>query len=167
MGCNAALFYAMVSWSPVLTEAGYTNKTSGSLCGLMQLAGIVPGLVLGPLVNRMKDQRLLSISISLLMCIGMTGLLFAPSWATIWVLNFGIGSGGGILLSFMFMSLWTTLVQQAAVLSGIAQGGGYLMASACPTLVGALRSLNDNWNPVLIMAVILSIMIGILGYFSG
>jgi len=168
MGCNAALFYAMVSWLPaILTEAGYSNKASGSLHGLMQLAGIVPGLILGPLVNRLKDQRFVAISMGLLMCIGMLGLLFVPHWATLWVLSFGIGSGGGILLALMFLSLRSRSVHQAAALSGMAQGGGYLMAAACPTLVGALRGVSDNWNSVLMMAVLLSILIGILGYLSG
>jgi len=162
MGINSFLYYVLVAWLPaILTSSGLSPAAAGSLHGVMQLATAIPGLLLGPIVNRMRDQRLIAAAIGVLMGIALMGFIIAPAGAMIWSFCFGLGSGGGVLLALMFMGLRASSAHQAAALSGMAQCVGYLLAACGPTLAGKLHELTGSWSlPLSIGAVLTVVMIG-------
>ncbi len=168
MGANATLYYIMISWLPsILTDAGFTPAAAGSIHGLMQLASALPGLVLGLIVGRMKDQRLVAAGTGFIVGVSMLGLLFAPAWALLWSVLFGFGSGAGVILALMFMSLRASDVHHAATLSGMAQCIGYLLAACGPTLAGKVHDLTGGWDIPLAIGVVLSAMIALFGVLAG
>src|SRR5690606_17015828 len=79
MGTNSFLYYVLISWLPsILSLHGYSPAQAGTIHGVMQLATAVPGLFLGPIINRMKDHRLLAIVVAGLMTAAVVGLMFLP-----------------------------------------------------------------------------------------
>ncbi|MCA0187181.1 MAG: MFS transporter [Proteobacteria bacterium] len=168
MGINSLLYYVLIAWLPsILTEAGLSPTLAGSLHGMMQLASAIPGLVLGPIVTRMKDQRLIAAALGALIGLSLLGFCLHPAWASLWAFGFGLGSGGSLILALIFMGLRATSPQQAAALSGMAQCVGYLLAACGPTLVGKLHEVTGSWTPALSIGVGLAVLMGVFGVLAG
>lgn len=168
MGINSLVYYVLVAWLPsVLTSSGIAPEVAGSLHGVMQLASAVPGLLLGPVVSRMRDQRLVAATMGGLMTVALLGFCVAPSWASLWAFCFGLGSGGGVLLALMFMGLRANSAHQAASLSGMAQCVGYFLAACGPALAGKFHDLTGSWTAVLYIGAVLSIVMVIFGLLAG
>jgi len=168
MGLNSFVYYVMIGWLPsILAGSGYTAGEAGSLHGLMQLASAIPGLLLGPVIQRTRDQRLVALGVSLLVATGLLGLQRLPALASLWVACFGFGSGASIILALMFMGLRTETPRQAAALSGMAQCVGYSLAAFGPPLVGALHDLAHGWNTPLTACFALSLAMALFGLLAG
>lgn len=168
MGVTSLLYYVVVAWLPsILTSAGYSAATAGSIHGLMQLAWAIPGLVLGPIVGRMKDQKGLAALLGVLTAAALLGFCFAPHWATLWAVCFGLGSGGASLLAMIFIGLRTGNARQSAALSGMAQCVGNLLAACGPPLAGMLHHVTGNWTAPLMIGVTLALVMVVLGVLAG
>lgn len=168
MGLNSLLYYAVVTWLPaILAAAGYSAASAGALHGVMQLASAVPGLLLAPLVARSKDQRWLAAAAGLLMIVGLAGLCYLPALASVWVICFGAGSGAGLILALMFMSLRAATPRQAASLSGMAQCLGYLLAACGPLLAGQAHEWGQGWSLPLLAGLALALVMAAAGALAG
>lgn len=168
MGLNSFIYYVMIGWLPsVLTSSGHSAAEAGSLHGVMQLASAFSGLLVGPVVQRMKDQRAAAVGVSLLLSAALLGLMLEPAWALLWVACFGFGSGACLILSLSFMGLRTHGPAQAAALSGMAQSVGYLLAASGPPLVGLLRDMSKGWGVPLVLCLALTLVIAWLGTLAG
>ncbi|OTP66996.1 MULTISPECIES: CynX/NimT family MFS transporter [Burkholderiaceae] len=168
LGLNSFVYYVAVSWLPaILHDAGFSSDKAGSLHGVLQLATAVPGLLLLPIVRKLKDQRVAAFIASIISAIGLLGLLLAPSMAMLWIIFFGIGAGAAIILGLAFVSLRASNSHQAAALSGMSQCVGYLLAAAGPPLVGQLHDASGNWNVALAICAALCLVMALLGLFAG
>ena len=168
MGINSFLYYVLISWLPsMLTSIGYSAAEAGSLHGVMQLASAVPGLMVGPAIRRMRDQRGIAAAMSLVATLGLIGLLVLPGMAIVSAILLGIGLGGCVILSLMFMALRTTGPHQAAALSGMAQSVGYLLAASGPPSIGALHDFSHGWSLPLMACAVLSVVMAALGSLAG
>lgn len=168
MGLNSFIYYVMIGWLPsVLTGSGHSAAEAGSLHGVMQLASAFSGLLVGPVIQRLRDQRAAACGVSLLLSVGLLGLMLQPAWALLWVACFGFGSGACLILSLSFMGLRTHGPTQAAALSGMAQSVGYLLAAAGPPLIGLLRDLSQGWMLPLAVCLALTLVIAWLGTLAG
>src|SRR5690606_14426628 len=146
---------------------GFSPATAGSMHGIMQLASALPGLLLGPVIHRMQDQRLLAAGMGMLMGTALAGFSYVPGWASLWAFAFGLGSGGGLLLALIFMGLRAGSVHQAASLSGMAQCVGYLLAAGGPTLAGKLHDITNSWHAPLVSGIALAIAMAFFGSLAG
>jgi len=168
IGTNSLLYYVVVAWLPsMLTTAGLSPALAGSLHGAMQLATAVPGLFLGPVVGRMKDQRLVAALMSGLLGLSLVGLACWPALASLWAACFGFASGGAFILALIFMGLRASSPQQAAALSGMAQCVGYLLAAGGPAVAGQLHGLTGGWTAVLAGGAVLSVAMACCGVLAG
>jgi CP family cyanate transporter-like MFS transporter len=168
MGINSLLYYVLVGWLPsILVDAGFSPAAAGSLHGVMQLASAMPGIVLGPVVNRMRDQRLLAALMGVLLAMALAGFRFAPALAVVWAFLFGFGAGGGVLLALIFMGLRTGNARQAAALSGMAQCIGYSLAACGPALAGKLHDVTGDWSIPLNLGIALSVGMSVFGVLAG
>lgn len=168
MGINSLLYYVLVAWLPtLLTDNGISPSVAGSYHGAMQLASALPGLLLTPFIKRMTDQRLVAALMSLLMLAGLIGLNEFPALALVWSCLLGFGSGGIILLSFIYMSLRTSSAHQAALLSGMAQCVGYLLAACGPVVIGWLHDMTGNWQLILWLATAAALLMMVCGVLAG
>jgi MFS transporter, CP family, cyanate transporter len=168
LGLNSLVYYVIVAWLPaILNDAGYSVAMAGTLHGVSQLAAAVPGLLFGPVVGRLKDQRALAVGVSALTGLSLLGFLLAPAWALCWTALFGLGAGAAFILGLAFVSLRAANAHQAAALSGMAQCVGYLLAAGGPPLAGFLHNVLESWCVPLIGCSGLCIGMAGFGYFAG
>ncbi|QOZ29383.1 MFS transporter [Bradyrhizobium sp. CCBAU 51753] len=168
LGLTSLVFYIVVGWLPaVLVEAGYPAAVAGSLHGLSQLATAVPGLILGPAVRRMKDQRAIAVAVSLATGVSLLGLWQLPALAMLWAALFGFGAGAAFILGLTFVSLRTSHSHQAAALSGMAQCVGYSLAAAGPPLAGLAHDATGGWGIALVACIAVTLLMAVLGSLAG
>ncbi len=141
MGLQSAMAYCVAGWlAPILQGRGLDGTTAGLVTSVCILTSIVGCLGVPILIARVRDQRLLSVILSILTGAPLLGLLFAPlSTVWVWAMLQGLGQGS------MFTAALTVIVLRspdslvAAQLSGMAQTVGYILASVGPLLVGLLH----------------------------
>ncbi len=168
LGLTSLVFYVIVGWLPsILAEASYPPATAGSLHGLCQLAIAIPGLLLGTVVKRMKDQRALAVGVALTTCLALLGLWQIPALAAFWVALFGFSAGAAFMLGLSFVSLKASHAQEAAALSGMAQCLGYSLAAAGPPLAGLAHDWTGNWSFVLGACAVATLLMAVLGSLAG
>ena len=168
LGLNSTIYYIVVGWLPaILTDAGLSSTEAGSMHGIMQLATAVPGLLLGPILRRMQDQRLAGAAVCLCSAVALLGLDLAPHLAIIWSVMFGVGTGAGIILGLSLIGLRTQNALQAAALSGMSQCVGYLLASAGPMVIASLHDSLGGWGIPLQLCTVLAVIAAVMGYSAG
>ena len=168
LGFNSTIYYIIISWLPsILIDKGLSVEEAGSLHGVLQLATALPGLLIIPLLSRLKDQRIPAVFFALLSAIALIGFWLLPQFAMVWSVLFGLGTGAGIILGLAFIGLRTHSPQQAAALSGMSQCIGYLLAASGPMLIGNIHSLFSGWTIPLIICIILALLIGAIGLLIG
>lgn len=168
LGLNSFFTYVMIAWLPnILMGGGQDALQAGVLHGAFQLASAVPGIVLIPLLSKLKDQRLLALILALIGCFSSLGLLYLPQYAFIWSTTLGFSSGAVFILGLSYISLRSQHSGQAASLSGMAQCVGYLLAAIGPMFAGALHTSFNSWSPVLWLCAIACLTCGIFGYLGG
>lgn len=168
LGLTCFIYFAAIAWLPsILQEAGDSSTRAGALHGWMQLAGAVPALLLMPLLQRMPDQRWISLAAPALSAIGLVGLLTLPALAPLWVFAFGMGMGAALILSLAFVGLRAANQKIAASLSGMSQCIGYLLAATGPTFVGFLHESSGGWTAPLVVCIALCVAMCALGLSVG
>ncbi len=168
LGLDCFLYYVGVSWLPaILRDANFTEAQAGSMHGVLLLSTALPGLVLIPLAPRMKDQRHAACLLSLSIMVGLMGLHILPGLAVLWIVFFGFGAGGGLILALSFVSLRTVNATDAAALSGMSQCIGYLLAATGPTLVGSIHDASGGWGAPLYICAVLSVAMAAVGLLAG
>jgi CP family cyanate transporter-like MFS transporter len=113
----------------------------------MSAGNAVTGLIVPILAHRARDQRLLAVAAVALIVSGLLGSAFGPNpTAVIFVCLLGFGQGGSFGLSVYLFTARAADGHTAAELSGFAQSGGYLIATAGPLLLGLLHTATDGWT---------------------
>jgi CP family cyanate transporter-like MFS transporter len=115
----------------------------------------------------MKDQRHAACLLSLSIMVGLMGLHILPGLAVLWIVFFGFGAGGGLILALSFVSLRTVNATDAAALSGMSQCIGYLLAATGPTLVGSIHDASGGWGAPLYICAVLSVAMAAVGLLAG
>ena len=167
-GITSLTYYVCISWLPaLLTNAGFTAEQAGNVHGMMQLASAIPGLFLIPVLKWMRDQRLVAVMVSGIALVGTGGLAAFPQWASLWGICIGFGTGATLVLGLVFVGLRTNSMGQAASLSGMAQGFGYLLASCGPVCAGAIHDLTGSWSAVFYVSAVLCVFLALAGWGAG
>ncbi|EDM69009.1 putative permease [Moritella sp. PE36] len=168
LALNSFIMYAFIAWLPsILVSNGYSEHQAGYIHGILQLASAAPAIVLIPLMAKVKDKRVLSLIMTILAFIGITGLLMMPQHAVAWVMMLGFSCGGGFILGLSFVGLRTHNAHQAAALSGMAQCIGYLFAATGPIIFGSLHETTGSWDMPLIITAGISIIWASLAVKAG
>ncbi|WP_291591288.1 MFS transporter [Comamonas sp. UBA7528] len=168
LGLNSTIYYIVIGWLPlILTDAGMSAGQAGSLHGMMQLATAVPGLLLGPILRRLQDQRWAAASVAALSGVALVGFQLAPQFAFAWATLFGLGAGAHFILGLAFIGMRTQNAHQAASLSGMAQCVGYLLAAVGPMAAGWLHDLLGGWQIPLLGCAALAFTAAVVGIFAG
>lgn len=167
-GLTVFVHYAAIAWLPaILKDTGHSLTQAGALHGWMQFAGAVPGAAMMPLLHRLKDQRWLAVLSPALAAVGLFGLIVLPQWSLVWLLAIGIGLGAAFVLGLAFIGLRSSSTDQAASLSGMTQGIGYLLAALAPVLIAYFHSFAQSWTPPLGVLVLLSVVMCAFGLVAG
>lgn len=168
LGINSLVYYVIIGWLPsILTSHGYSEAEAGSIHGILQLATAIPGLFVGLILSRLKDQRGIAALMALLWCIATLGLWLLPAFSLFWVSVGGFGSGAAMILGLSFIGMRTGSAHQAAALSGMAQCVGYLLAAFGPPVMGKIHDITGGWALPLLGCTLLSVVMGIFGAYAG
>lgn len=167
-GLNSCLYYIIISWAPtILVDSGYSEEAAGNVHGLMQLFSGLAGLILMPLMARLRDQRILAASTAGILVIGLLGLITLPQFGAVWAVLLGFGGGAVFVLALAFIGLRASTPDQAASLSGMAQSVGYLLATTGPTLIGKIHDVRGDWTLALSLCVGLAWIVMSFGLLAG
>lgn len=154
MALSACGFYTVLAWYPsILHSYGMSETAAGWLLFTYQIIGVAMSVVMPFLLTRMRDQRAVAATSSVLAMVGYLGLLLAPGLATLWVCVTGIGAGALFFLALTFFSLRAADPRSSAALSGMGQSIGYLVAAVGPVLFGALHDATGGWRVPLAVLV--------------
>ncbi len=167
MGIQSLLYYATLSWLPTIyQDRGVSAAGAGDLLAVMGVGNLALALVAPVLAQRMRSQHALVIPIVIGIAIGTAGAVWAPvGSAVIWMLILGAAQNAALGLAIYFTMARAPDPATAASLSAMAQGVGYLLASAGPLEVGLLHSATGSWNPpvtVLLALTVALLAVGLL-----
>lgn len=157
MGAQSLGFYTLQTWVPaVAMEAGVPQATAGIMLSMINLTSIPASYFIARLASRLTHHSLLVLGLCALVAIALFGLLLAPTASPIaWALLLGAGQGGCFSFALTMIVLRTRQPQHAAMLSGMSQSLGYLMAACGPLLFGALHGVSGNWQLSLTFLLVL------------
>lgn len=167
LAVNSLINYMVVAWLPaILVSYHYTDSIAGLYQGYLQLAGVLPSLLLAPFIKRLGSLRRLCLGATSLTFLSLLGFLLIPTWSGVWSVCFGFGVSMAFILGMSFVSVRTNTPKQAAALSGMAQLIGYTLAAVGPVLIGALHDWYYSWNPPLYAFLCITLLWIILGWLA-
>lgn len=169
MGSQSLIFYTLITWLPTILMAnGYDIHLAGWGVFIFQFASIPFTFIIPIIADKTKNQVLIAFISSLLIIIGLVGLLAGLSDLSIlWIILLGAGNGSAFSLSMMFFTLRTRDGYEAAELSGMAQSFGYLLAAFGPVMVGGLQDISGSWTLPLALLAGVSVLMLLMGVASG
>lgn len=147
----ASSAYAIFSWGPsMLAARGLDPKTCGFIMSAVFVAQMPSGFLVPIIAGKMRDQRLITAIIVVLMTVGLVAFLFAPVWSLSGVAAvLGIGQGGGFAMALTLIVLRAGNPQIAAKLSSVVQSVGYVVGGlAGPFAVGLIHDMTEGWSSV-------------------
>ncbi len=167
LALNSVINYALNAWIPtILMAKDFSPVTAGLYQSYIQIAGVIPALILPFLQRVFTTKRQLSVLSVLSTLVALLGFTFVPAWSLVWSFCFGFGNTLGFIVGLSFISLRTGSLKEAAALSGMAQLTGYLLASAGPVLVGALFDLVGDWQIPLYFLTGICVVWTVLGWYA-
>jgi MFS transporter, CP family, cyanate transporter len=168
-GLQSLSFYAVLAWLPsIYREYGMSPAAAGLLLSVAGLVQIPVALVLPPLATRAANQVGYIAGSTLLIGLGLAGVLFAPTSAPyLWAVLIGVGQGGCFALGLNLFVLRTRRVHETAQLSAMAQSIGYVICAFGPLLVGLLHETARSWTVPLVLLLVLLLPQLVCGMLSG
>lgn len=165
---QALTAYVVMGWLPeVFKGAGMDGTSAGLLLGVLLLIGVPINMVLPSLVTRSRTQSGWAAGLAALGAVGLLGLLFAPlALPLLWALLLGIAMSS-FPLALVIISLRTRNAADTGQLSAMAQGYGYLIASAGPFLFGVLHDVTEGWSLSLTVVLVVIVAQGAIGFVAG
>ncbi|HTI01609.1 MAG TPA: CynX/NimT family MFS transporter, partial [Acidisoma sp.] len=169
MGLQSALAYIVFGWlAPILRDRGFSPVEAGLALSISIVAQAVASLVAPSLATLGKDQRPAVAALSLLCMVSLLGCLYAPLGSVwVWSVLLGFSQGGLFPIALMLIVLRAPDANMTRHLSGMAQGVGYILASAGPLLAGLLHASMGNWTGLAALVVGLGVAMLLAGLGAG
>lgn len=156
-GLQSLAFYTLLAWLPsILRDAGVGAGEAGGMLAVAALLGAPVSFLVPRLAVRRSSQELWVLVVAAPSALGLLGLLTVPAAAPwVWSVLLGLGTGAAFPLALTIVLLRSRDSQQAARLSGAAQGAGYVLAASGPFVIGLLHDSTGSWTPSLLLMLAL------------
>lgn len=152
--------YVQFAWiAQAYRDGGLDQTTAGLMASIIAVFGIPAGIAMPALVSRVPDVRPLILALGLLLAMGYTGILLAPTtlpW--LWAVFLGL-SGAAFPLAIALFTLRTRDPRITSRVSGFTQSHGYLLAGLGPIAVGSLLEATGSWTAPLIVLACSSVVL--------
>ncbi|MBN3497895.1 MFS transporter [Arthrobacter pascens] len=156
LGLQSLHAYAIFGWLPsIFTGAGISTVNSGLLLGLTTAVGIPLAFIFPALAARSQRPIGIMVVTGAGMLAGYLGLLLVPEtlpW--LWAILLSLSTVNFPLIMTL-ISYRCRTAAGVSVLSGFAQGAGYLLAIPGPFFVGALHDISGSWDAALLFLILL------------
>ncbi|SMG34549.1 MFS transporter [Agreia pratensis] len=163
-GGQAFSYYGITTWLPTILHEvqGLDDKSAGASSSVFQVLAVVGALGVPVLANRWRPGSVVGLVGTLWLAMPL-GLLLAPELWPLWSVVGGAAQGGGITIVFIIIVRMSTSNDQARGMSAFVQGGGYLLASTGPSIVGAVHEASGGWTAPLIVVTASVLVLLIFG----
>lgn len=165
----SVLFYTVNGWLPsILQDRGSSAELGAGVLTVVNFVAIPFALVVSVLVARTRSQVWATVSGSVLLGVGLAGILFAPDTAALWWgVCFGVGHGIATGVGFSLAMLRTRTAQGTAALGAMSQTAGYAFSAVGPVGAGALRDLSGSWDAVIWLILGIVVVQTLAGLYAG
>ncbi|MGP4017887.1 CynX/NimT family MFS transporter [Saccharopolyspora sp. 5N708] len=153
MGLQSAMAYVVFGWLPTMLQSrGMSPELAGLALGVQAAVQAVGSMTVPLLCRRFRDQRPIAVVLAVLIVLGFSGILAGPPvWLWPATVALGLAQGAAFGLALTLFGLRSPDSDTTTALSGMAQGGGYLIAAAGPLLIGLLHDLSGSWTVPLVL----------------
>ncbi|HSK51550.1 MAG TPA: MFS transporter [Clostridia bacterium] len=156
-GAQSLLYYSAVSWLPaVYTERGWSEADAGNLVAVMHLVGLVTGIGLPLVADRVGTRRSQLASVAAVAFAGFLGIVLLPDYAVAWAIVLGVGLGA---IFPLVLTLPVDVAEGPAAVGATAALmllGGYIVSSIGPVGLGLLRDATGGYGLSLWLLVLLA-----------
>lgn len=170
MGSQSFMFYTTVTWLPkILNLKGFDYNFISYILTTFQMSGLPLSLLIPIIAARMKNQKLIAIFVALGYFLGSIGLLVSNSKIQIILCMFimSVGCTGTYAAAIILMELRSKTSHTVAIISGISQSIGYIIAAVGPILLGYLFSLTNNYIVPISILIVVSFILVLSGIIAG
>lgn len=146
-GVQSSVFYGTNAWLPSLfVERGWDPAAAALLLAASNVGGLA-AVVFAPIASRRGvERRELLVGAATAAAVGIAGVIVAPVLAWVWSVVLGAGLG---LLFTTVLTLPTDVAadaREAGAASAMMLLVGYLIASAAPFALGAVRDMTGSFS---------------------
>lgn len=144
---QSLIYYALSTWLPtiLIDTTGADAGSAGALSSVFQGVAIA-GALLAPLMLRYLGAVPSGILLGVCFAVMVVGLLIAPELAAVWASFGAIAHSSGFVLIFTGVVRASRSDSEAATISALVQGGGYLFAAFGAPVMGAMRESSGGWQ---------------------
>jgi CP family cyanate transporter-like MFS transporter len=155
-GLQSFLYYGLSTWLPAIAqdELGVSTQAAGALASIYQGAGIAGAFVV-PFLARWAPRMVAPAVICVAWFVLAIGLLAAPELLWLWLAIGAVGHSGGFVVIFSALVAVARTDDEAAGLSALVQGGGYVLSAGAAPLLGLLHDTSGGWTLVLWLVLVL------------
>ena len=147
MGLQSLTYYGSLSILPDLYRSrGLDPATAGLVNTMLSVGGVITAVSAPVLVARFGVGRQVLVGSAIISVLATVAPLFVPLGAALpLAFLLGLGQGVSIALALYFIMARAATPTVAGALSGMAQGTGYLIATAGPLATGLLHTGTGSW----------------------
>ncbi len=152
---QAFSYYGVTAWLPLLLrdELGMDAGAAGLSSSVFQIAAIIGAFGVPVLLRVFAAPRPALLVVCAAWAALPLGLLLAPQYWALWCALGGAAQGGGFTVIFSLVVRRARNLTESRRMSALVQGGGYLIAAAGPTVVGAVHDATGSWTGPLLVVV--------------
>jgi CP family cyanate transporter-like MFS transporter len=158
---QAFAYFAVTAWLPLLLrdELGLGPAQAGSAASVFQIAALVGAFGVPVLLRVLPGPRGVVLVVAGAWTALPVGLLLAPTLWPVWCGIGGAAQGGGLVAIFALVVRHSRDLTESRRVSALVQGGGYVVASTGPTVVGAVHAATAGWTvPLLVVQAAITLL---------
>jgi MFS transporter, CP family, cyanate transporter len=154
------VFYGLNSWLPdAYVEHGWSQSSAGALLAVLSGVSIPVGFAVAWAADHVGTRRGWLVGSSALQVVSLLGVVLLPGGGWLWAVLLGMSIGPLFPLTMTLPLDAAEGPAEVAALAGMMLGLGYVISSAGPLLLGAVRDLSGGFNAVLWTLVGVSVLL--------
>jgi CP family cyanate transporter-like MFS transporter len=156
---QALLFFGLITWiTPALIERGWEPTQAGAVGGVISVFALVGSLAVAGFGDRL-GRRMALVSASTACLVAFAGLAAAPFLAWAWAFLAGVSLGAIFALVVILPIDAAGHGHTTGDYSALMLGAGYVIASAAPAVMGAMRDLSGSFSSGLLLLAGLALLL--------
>jgi CP family cyanate transporter-like MFS transporter len=165
---QAFAYYGITAWLPLLLrdELGMAAAGAGTSASVFQVAALLGAFGVPVLLRLFPGPRAVVLVVTAAWTALPVGLLLAPGLWPVWCVLGGAAQGGGLTVIFALIVRHARDLTDNRRMSALVQGGSYVVASAGPTVVGAVHAATAGWTAPLLVVLAAIALLGVAGTAS-